>query len=104
MSGFQVKQVFPTLSLPQIDPFLPLHHVKIKPLYSCPTKNQGIGPHPHWGFSLVSFVIAGGIDHRDSRGNSLIEKVVEVQGYVLESNFYVPECKIYLNLYSLNHG
>ena len=79
MGGFPVKQVFPTHNIPHIDPFLLLHHAKIKPLYDRPAKNQGIGPHPHRGFSPVTFVIAGDVHHRDSRGNSQIAKAGEVQ-------------------------
>ena len=42
-------------------------------------KIQGIGPHPHRGFSPVTFVIEGEIHHRDSRENNQIAKEGEVQ-------------------------
>jgi redox-sensitive bicupin YhaK (pirin superfamily) len=36
------------------------------------TKHAGVGPHPHRGFSPVSFIFKGGVHHRDSRGNNNI--------------------------------
>jgi hypothetical protein len=30
----------------------------------------GVGPHPHYGFSPVSFLFKGGAHHRDSRGHN----------------------------------
>lgn len=79
MGGLPVKQVLPTQKVSQIDPFLLIHHATIKPLYDRPAKIQGIGPHPHRGFSQVTFVIEGEIHHRDSRGNSQVAKAGEVQ-------------------------
>lgn len=34
------------------------------------TRHGGVGPHPHRGFSPVSFIFKGGVHHRDSRGNN----------------------------------
>lgn len=70
MGGMPVRQPFPTKRFPDIDPFLLLHHADIKvPQHRDPTKT-GVGPHPHRGFSPVTFVFKGGVHHRDSRGNS----------------------------------
>lgn len=79
MGGFPVKQALPTNLVPQIDPFLLLHHARVKPIYDRPAKQQGVGPHPHRGFSPVTFVIEGEVHHRDSRGNSQVAKAGEVQ-------------------------
>jgi len=79
MGGFPVKQALPTNQVSQIDPFLLLHHARVKPIYDRPAKDQGVGPHPHRGFSPVTFVIEGEVHHRDSRGNSQIAKAGEVQ-------------------------
>lgn len=79
MDGFPVKQALPTNNVQQVDPFLLLHHARIKPIYSRPGKIQGVGPHPHRGFSPVTFVIEGEVHHRDSRGNSKIAKAGEFQ-------------------------
>lgn len=64
-----VKQTLPTQRLPQVDPFLLLHHFG-------PTEVEAgvdpldVGPHPHRGFEPVTFLYQGGIRHRDSRGNT----------------------------------
>ncbi|MFT6502516.1 MAG: redox-sensitive bicupin YhaK (pirin superfamily) [Crocinitomicaceae bacterium] len=79
MGGFPVKQALPTNNVQQVDPFLLLHHARVKPIYDCPAKIQGVGPHPHRGFSPVTFVIEGEVHHRDSRGNNQVAKSGEVQ-------------------------
>ena len=79
MGGLPVKQALPTQNVPNLDPFLLLHHAQVKPIFKRPAKIQGVGPHPHRGFSPVTFVIEGEVHHRDSRGNSQVAKVGEVQ-------------------------
>lgn len=79
MGGFPVKQALPTQNVPNIDPFLLLHHGQIKPVFKRPARIQGVGPHPHRGFSPVTFVIEGEIHHRDSRRNSQVAKAGGVQ-------------------------
>lgn len=79
MGGFPVKQALPTAKVAQVDPFLLLHHARVKPIYDRPAKIQGVGPHPHRGFSPVTFVIDGAVHHRDSRGNNQVAKKGEVQ-------------------------
>lgn len=79
MDGIPVKQAFPTQNVPRIDPFLLLHHL-VLPIYNDrPARHQGVGPHPHRGFTTVTFVINGELQHRDSRGNNQIAKKGEVQ-------------------------
>ncbi len=69
MGGMSVRQPFPTARVEQIDPFLLLHHADVKvPVHTKPA-HAGVGPHPHRGFSPVTFVFKGGVHHRDSRGN-----------------------------------
>lgn len=79
MDGFPVKQAIPTQKVQQVDPYLLIHHALIKPLYDRSAKIQGIGPHPHRGFSPVTFVVEGEVHHRDSRGNNQIAKSGDVQ-------------------------
>ena len=79
MGGFPVKQPLPSQKVNRVDPFLLLHHAKTKYSNNRPAKYQGIGPHPHRGFSPVTFVIEGEIHHRDSRGNNQIAKSGEAQ-------------------------
>lgn len=79
MGGFPVKQALPNGIIQQIDPFLLLHHAEVKFNDLQAAKHQGVGPHPHRGFSPVTFVIQGEVHHRDSRGNSQVAKAGDVQ-------------------------
>jgi redox-sensitive bicupin YhaK (pirin superfamily) len=69
MGGIPVRQPFPTLRVDQIDPFLLLHHADLKAPKNADPEHAGVGPHPHRGFSPVTFIFKGGVHHRDSRGN-----------------------------------
>jgi redox-sensitive bicupin YhaK (pirin superfamily) len=72
MEGMPVRQAFHTNNIEQLDPFLLLHHADVKvPEYVEPD-HAGVGPHPHRGFSPVTFIFKGGVHHRDSRGNDSI--------------------------------
>ena len=79
MGGFSVKQPMPTQKIQQVDPFLLLHHARTKYSNRRPARHQGIGPHPHRGFSPVTFVVEGEVHHRDSWGHNQIAKQGEVQ-------------------------
>ena len=79
MGGVPVKQALPTQKVNQFDPFLLLHHAKFRFTELAPALHQGLGPHPHRGFTPVTFVIEGEVHHRDSRGNNQIAKKGEVQ-------------------------
>jgi quercetin 2,3-dioxygenase len=70
MGGFPVRQPLPTQQVNQIDPFLLLHHADVKAPSHIEPDHAGIGPHPHRGFSPVTFIFKGGVHHRDSRGNN----------------------------------
>jgi len=69
MGGFPVRQPLPTNQVEPIDPFLLLHHADVKAPKHVDPDHAGIGPHPHRGFSPVTFIFKGGVHHRDSRGN-----------------------------------
>src|SRR5688500_19595701 len=69
MGGMPVRQAFPTGRVEQHDPFLLLHHADIKVPTEIDPDDAGVGPHPHRGFSPVTFIFKGGVHHRDSRGN-----------------------------------
>ncbi len=72
MNGAPVRQPFPTEQVDQIDPFLMLHHHKVTVSQDVAPGKSGIGPHPHRGFSPVTFIYKGGVHHRDSRGNNSV--------------------------------
>lgn len=69
MGGMPIRQPFPSGKAEQIDPFLLLHHADLKVPTHIDTRHAGVGPHPHRGFSPVTFIFKGGVHHRDSRGN-----------------------------------
>jgi redox-sensitive bicupin YhaK (pirin superfamily) len=69
MGGMPVRQPLPTQHVQQIDPFLLLHHANVKAPSHIKPGHAGVGPHPHRGFSPVTFIFKGGVHHRDSRGN-----------------------------------
>jgi quercetin 2,3-dioxygenase len=72
MGGLPVRQALPTSQVEQHDPFLLLHHhITTIPQSDYPYK-LGVDPHPHRGFSPVTFVYQGGVHHRDSRGNDSV--------------------------------
>ncbi len=72
MGGLPVRQPFPTFKVQQVDPFLLLHHADVTvPVHTKPA-HAGVGPHPHRGFSPVTFIFRGGVHHRDSRGNNSV--------------------------------
>lgn len=72
MGGMPIRQPFPTNKLEQVDPFLLLHHADVKVPTHIPPGHAGVGPHPHRGFSPVTFIFKGGVHHRDSRGNDSV--------------------------------
>jgi redox-sensitive bicupin YhaK (pirin superfamily) len=79
MGGHPVLQPLPTRAVQQLDPFLLLHHHRGNiPTHSHPL-SVGVGPHPHRGFSPVTFIFQGDVHHRDSRGNSHVVQAGGVQ-------------------------
>ena len=72
MGGMPIRQPFPTMNVQQIDPFLLLHHADVKVPTHIDPDHGGVGPHPHRGFSPVTFIFKGGVHHRDSRGNDSV--------------------------------
>lgn len=72
MGGIPIKQPFPTAKVEQIDPFLLLHHADVKVPKHIEPRHGGVGPHPHRGFSPVTFIFKGGVHHRDSRGHDSV--------------------------------
>jgi redox-sensitive bicupin YhaK (pirin superfamily) len=72
MGGMPIRQPFPTANVEQLDPFLLLHHADIKVPQHIDPGHAGVGPHPHRGFSPVTFIFKGGVHHRDSRGNDSV--------------------------------
>ncbi len=72
MGGIILDQPLPSASVDQIDPFLLIHHWHDVLPGNQKQNEAGVGPHPHRGFSPVTFIFKGGVHHRDSRGNDSI--------------------------------
>ena len=72
MGGIPIRQPLPTQQVQQVDPFLLLHHANVKAPSHIEPDDAGVGPHPHRGFSPVTFIFQGGVHHRDSRGNDSV--------------------------------
>src|SRR5882672_3164138 len=72
MGGLPIRQPFPSHAVEQIDPFILLHHANVKVPTHVKPDHAGVGPHPHRGFSPVTFIFKGGVHHRDSRGNDSV--------------------------------
>ena len=68
MGGMPIRQPFPTQNVERIDPFLLLHHHRT----TAGEPFEGVGAHPHRGFSPVSFIFEGSLRHQDSRGNDSV--------------------------------
>jgi redox-sensitive bicupin YhaK (pirin superfamily) len=79
MGGIPVRQPLPTSNIEQLDPFLLLHHHIGNYKENTNPKDVGVGPHPHRGFSPVTFIYQGDVHHRDSRDNSSVVKAGGVQ-------------------------
>ncbi len=79
MGGIPVRQPMPTAFIERVDPFLLLHHHTGYIAEGSYQREVGVGPHPHRGFSPVTFIIKGDVHHRDSRGNAAVVKVGGVQ-------------------------
>jgi quercetin 2,3-dioxygenase len=68
-AGFSVRRPFPTAAQDFFDPFLLLDEMG-------PTRIDAGGPavgaptHPHRGFETVTYLLEGGMRHKDSRGHS----------------------------------
>jgi len=70
MGGVILDQALPVHGVDQIDPFLLIHHWSDKLKGQQKQSEVGVGPHPHRGFSPVTFIFKGGVHHRDSLGTS----------------------------------
>jgi redox-sensitive bicupin YhaK (pirin superfamily) len=74
MGGIILDQPLPTKELSQIDPFLLIHHGALPVEKGGGQESSGVGPHPHRGFSPVTFVFQGEVQHQDSLGNNEVVK------------------------------
>lgn len=76
-AGVQVRRAFPTRQIDYFDPFLLLD--EMGPTNFRPNAAKGFPDHPHKGFETVTYLLAGGMRHRDSAGNSGVLRPGDVQ-------------------------
>ena len=72
MGGIIVEQPLPSHGIDQVDPFLLIHHWDSPLPGGQDQREVGVGPHPHRGFSPVTFIFKGDLQHQDSLGNNAI--------------------------------
>lgn len=72
-----INAPIPTRQIPNVDPFLLLHH--FGPIEVSSKHDFLVPPHPHKGFEAVTFLFSGSIEHKDSLGNSGILHSGDIQ-------------------------
>lgn len=77
MGAIKIRQAFPLRGIEQVSPFILLHHFDFT--YLPHENNFNVPPHPHRGFSPVTFLFEGSIQHEDSIGNKHVVYNNEVQ-------------------------
>jgi len=75
--GFLVHRPLPTRAVEQVDPFLLLD--EMGPLDHGPGEAEGAPDHPHKGFELITYLLAGEMEHLDSHGNHGILRAGDAQ-------------------------
>ena len=72
MGGHIIDQPLPTRQIDNLDPFLLIHHWHNHLPGNQKPQDVGVGQHPHCGFSPVTFIFKGAVEHRDSLGNRAV--------------------------------
>ncbi len=75
--NMNINAPFPTKQIPNVDPFLLLHH--FGPIDVQSRKDFLVPPHPHKGFEAITFLFSGSIEHNDSFGNSGLLQSGDIQ-------------------------
>lgn len=77
MGDIRLRQAIPNHGLEQISPFILLHHFNLN--VSPGEDRFYVAPHPHRGFSPITFMFEGFVEHNDSLGNKMVIGNNEVQ-------------------------
>lgn len=75
--GFLVHRPIPARAVDQVDPFLLLD--EMGPMDHAPGEAMGAPDHPHKGFELITYLLAGEMEHLDSHGNHGILRAGDAQ-------------------------
>ena len=92
--GFPVRRPFASVDLSLTDPFLLLD--EMGPIDYGPGDAKGAPDHPHRGFETVTYMLAGGMEHRDSSGGGGVIRPGDTQWMtagsgLIHSELPVPE-------------
>ncbi|HYD98517.1 MAG TPA: pirin family protein, partial [Alphaproteobacteria bacterium] len=66
IGGFEVRRALPAARRQMVGPFIFLD--QMGPAVLAPGRGLDVRPHPHIGLATVTYLFAGGIEHRDSLG------------------------------------
>jgi redox-sensitive bicupin YhaK (pirin superfamily) len=75
--GFQVRRPVPIRGVDQVNPFLLID--ELGPMVHAPGEAMGAPDHPHKGFELITYLLAGEMEHLDSHGNHGVLREGDVQ-------------------------
>jgi quercetin 2,3-dioxygenase len=75
--GFLVHRPIPSRAVDQVDPFLLLD--EMGPMDHAPGEAMGAPDHPHKGFELITYLLAGEMEHLDSHGNHGVLRAGDAQ-------------------------
>ncbi len=75
--GFLVHRPIPTRAVEQVDPFLLID--EMGPMDHGRGEAEGAPDHPHKGFELITYLLAGEMEHLDSHGNHGILRAGDAQ-------------------------
>ncbi|GAC1582638.1 MAG: pirin family protein [Candidatus Elarobacter sp.] len=75
--GFLVRRPVPIRGVEQVDPFLLLD--ELGPMVHAPGEALGAPDHPHKGFELITYLLAGEMEHLDSHGNHGVLRAGDLQ-------------------------
>jgi redox-sensitive bicupin YhaK (pirin superfamily) len=77
MGAMSLRQPLPIAGLPQVSPFILLHHFDfvMEPGHNI----FDVPAHPHRGFSPITYIFEGAVEHQDSLGNTKVISNNEVQ-------------------------
>lgn len=76
-AGFRVRRPLPLRGLEQVDPFLLID--EMVDTVHAPGEAAGAPDHPHKGFELITYLLAGEMEHLDSHGNHGILRAGDAQ-------------------------
>lgn len=82
--GTKPKRIFPTTAL-YLDPFIMLDHFSVEKPYG------GFPTHPHRGFEIITYVLEGALEHKDSAGNEGLIQAGGIQRITAGSGIYHSE-------------